>query len=103
MLTLITLAISASVRRKLTAMIYVFAVFIVVPGFGEVIKLQLGMWWGALLSPIDMVLNALSTLYGGFRSEPDVPAVASWLAVIAYSALSAWVLHRKLRAYEVVR
>lgn len=103
LLTLMTLAISASVRRKLTAMIYVFALFIVIPGFGEVIRLQLGLWWGLLLSPIDMVLNALSTLYGGFRAEPDVPAVASWFAVLAWAAGSAWVLHRKLRAYEVVR
>jgi len=102
-LTLITLAISASVRRKLTAMIYVFAVFMVIPAFGEVVQLQIGLWWGALLSPIDMMLNALASLGVGYRVEPDVPATASWLAVVAYALVSAWVLRRKLTAYEVVR
>jgi ABC-2 type transport system permease protein len=102
-LTLMTLAISASVKRKLTAMIYVFAVFMVLPIFGEMIHFQLGLWWGSLLSPIDMMLNALSTLYGGVRAEPDVPVAASWAAVAAYGLTSAWVLRRKLQAYEVVR
>lgn len=102
-LTLMTLAISAAVRRKLTAMIYVFALFIVLPAFGEMIHFQLGLWWGSLLSPIDMMLNALSTLFGGVRAEPEVPATASWAAVSAYGLISAWVLRRKLQAYEVVR
>ena len=102
-LTLLTLAISASVKRKLTAMIYVFAVFMVVPIFGEMIHLQLGLWWGSLLSPINMMMNALSTLYGGVRPQPEVPSVASWAAVVGYAVVSAWVLRRKLRAYEVIR
>ena len=36
-------------------------------------------------------------------SEPDVPVAASWAAVAAYGLVSAWVLRRKLQAYEVVR
>jgi ABC-2 type transport system permease protein len=102
-LTLIALAISASVKRKMTATLYIFVVFFVLDGFGELIDVQLGLWAGQLLSPLTMLLRVLSSLYGGFRMENDVPTWAAWGALAAYSAISIWVLRRKLTAYEVVR
>lgn len=102
-LTLITLAISASVKRKMTATLYIFVVFFVLDGFGDLIDLNLGLWAGQLLSPLTMLLRVLSSLYGGFQVQSNVPTWAAWGALAAYSAISMWVLRRKLVAYEVVR
>jgi len=99
---LVTLAISASARRKLTAMAYLFAVFVLMPVLGTMLIEGLGLRIGWMLHLMAMVRRTWEALFG---IEPSVDASLSvaWITLIVACAVSIAVLARKVRAYEIFR
>lgn len=109
LLALAALAISAWVRWRPLATGGLFVLFVVGSAFGGVINATLGTRWGKLLMPGELVQAIWSRLFGGvaffgreWPQEP-LPLAVCWLALALFAALCLLVLHRRIRALEVVR
>jgi ABC-2 type transport system permease protein len=102
LLCLISLALSAYVKWKPVARIALIGVFFVAEPMGEILNFMLDTKWGSLISITDMVAVVWSGLFGVPRPV-DVPIGAAWAALLAVCAVCVWLLHRKVRAYEIVR
>lgn len=105
LLSLLALAVSAWVKWRMVAMGAIFGVFLLPAGFGGVMDAVLHTYWGQLLSLNDL-FHVL--LYTGFRNLPGgaqgmVPASAAWVMMTVVCLVSLGLLHRRLRAFEVVR
>ena len=101
-LSLLALAVSAWVKWKPVARIVLLILFFVLSGFGRVMEITLGTWWGDLLS----LRRVMDTIWAGlFGLEPPtpMPLAAAWAALAAGSLLCLALLLRRIRAYEVVR
>lgn len=101
-ISLICLAISASVKRRVTATLYMFALFLLLPTIGAVIMAQ-GMWWGEMLILTQMVHQVWAWLYGVPLPSGNVPVWAAWLTLFLWCGLSLWILRRRVRAYEIIK
>lgn len=99
---LVTLAVSASARRKLSAMAYLFAVFALLPGLGGILVAQFGLRSGWMLNLIAMVRRTWDGLFG-IEATVDAPLVTAWLSIGIACLVSIAVLARRVRAYEIVR
>lgn len=104
-LTLLGLALSASIRWRLVASGALFGVFFVGSAFGEVWHGVLGDPWGRTANLAYVVGVVWRDLFGiVMPGEPpaDVPTWAAALALASTCALSVWLLDLRLRAREVV-
>ena len=109
LLALASLAISAWVRWRPLATGGLFVLFVVGSAFGGVIDATLDTRWGKLLMAGELVQAVWSQLFGGVEffgrewPQEPLPVTVCWLTLAAFCALSVAVLHRRIRALEVVR
>ena len=109
LLSFASLAISAWIRWRPLATGALFALFVVGSAFGTAINEILDTRWGKLLMSAEQMktiwidLFAVERIFGQSTGDRDLPVAACWLAIAALAALAALLLHRKIRAHEVVR
>jgi ABC-type transport system involved in multi-copper enzyme maturation permease subunit len=111
-LTLLSLAVSAAVRRRHVARIVLLALLFVPAALGSAINELLNTQWGALLDLRELIRVAWGWLFltGAdgpmaevLRQGESIPAWAAWLALAVLCLFCSVLLARKVRAYEVVR
>ncbi|MCM2268997.1 MAG: hypothetical protein NDJ75_02735 [Thermoanaerobaculia bacterium] len=108
LLSLASLAISAWIRWRPLATGALFGLFVVGSAFGTVINQMLDTRWGELLMFVEQMktiwvdLFASGRILGEVSDDRDLPVAVCWLAIVAFAALAAALLHRKIRAHEVV-
>ena len=109
MLSLISLAVSASVKLRIVATGVIFISFFVPAGLGEMYNSIMDTYWGRLLNFTEMFRLILTK---GFRertgllgplSRNEIPVPAAWGVLILVCLLSLVILNARLKAREVVR
>jgi len=100
--SLLTLAVSAWVRRKPVARGVLFGIFFVLDGLSEAINVALGNNWGEVIDLSTAVYVVESHLFLPDRAT-TIPLWAASSTLICTAGLSLLALWRKLRAHEVVR
>jgi len=100
-ISLLTLAISAWVRFKPAARGALFGIIFILAGFSQAINAVTGTSIGDLINLTLAIANVVMSIFGG-STQGDLPIWLNWFTLIATCALSIWMLHRKLRAHEVV-
>jgi len=100
-LSLLSLAVSALVKWKPLARILFLGLFVVLAGMGQSFNLIYGTWRGSLLD-LDALRQASWDHLFGLPTENGIPGWFAWLGLTAVCGLCAWVLSRRIRAYEVV-
>jgi ABC-2 type transport system permease protein len=100
--SLLALALSAWIKRKLAAGAALLGVFFFGAGFGQAINAVLGTRNGFLIDLAKLMATVEDQL---FRQPVRVglPAGDAWIALLAICAFCLLLLERKVRAYEVVR
>lgn len=101
LVSLLALAISAWVRWKLIAAALLFAFFFISRAMAEILNLNFGTRWGDLVSPGKQIVTVWEGMF--FGTAEGLPLPVAWLLLAALAGLGLLLLHRKLRAYEVVR
>jgi ABC-type transport system involved in multi-copper enzyme maturation permease subunit len=101
LISLLSLAVSAWVRWKLIAAALLFAFFFISRGMGALLNVQFETRWGDVVSPGKLIVTVWEGLF--FGSATGVPQLVAWLLLTALAGLGVLLLHKKLRAYEVVR
>jgi ABC-type transport system involved in multi-copper enzyme maturation permease subunit len=108
LISLIAMALSVWVRWRIAATALIFAVFFLLPGFGEAMNAILRTQWGKLLN----LGYLISTIWGhlfltgsqlrwtGFNL---IPLWSAWTMLLAVCAFAVWILNLRLRAREVER
>jgi ABC-2 type transport system permease protein len=100
-ISLLSVAISAWVRFKPAARGALLGIIFILAGFAQAVNAVTGTSVGDLVHLVRAIVNVVLWIFGRpLRS--DLPISASWLTLAATCALSLWLLHRKLRAHEVV-
>jgi len=108
LLSLSALAISAWIRWRPLATGSLFIFFILGSAFGEAINHSLDTRWGKLLMFVEQMktiwveLFAVDRIMGRLSHGEDLPVLACWIGIAAFSLVAALLLHRKIRAHEVV-
>lgn len=100
-ISLLTLAISAWVRFKPAARGALFGIIFILSGFAQAINAVTGTSVGDLIHLTRAIVNVVMSIFGA-PTHGNLPIALNWLTLIATSLLSIWMLHRKLRAHEVV-
>lgn len=109
MLSLISLAVSASVKLRIVATGVIFISFFIPAGLGEMYNAIMGTYWGRLLNFTEMFRLILAK---GFRertellgplSRNEIPVPAAWGVLLLVCLLSLVILNARLKAREVVR
>jgi ABC-2 type transport system permease protein len=100
-LSLLTLAISATVKWKPVASAALLACTFVPMALGQTFNAMFDTWWGDLLNLVAVLLSAIAGLLDQHR-DVDVPLAHAWVTLALLCAVSLWLLWRKVRAYEVV-
>ncbi len=101
-ISLLALAVSATVKWKPIAAAALVAVFFVAAALGGALNQALGMQWGHVLNLALMVETVWAALFG-VEFPSLVPLGAAWVSLATATVASLLLLSRKLRAYEVVR
>lgn len=101
-LSLLALAVSAWAKWRTVAAGALFVVFFAGQALGEVVNNVFRTDWGSLFNLGEMVQTVWAGLFFD-TVRRDVPLWSAWTALLALCAVCLWMLHRKLRAYEVVR
>ena len=99
---LLTLALSAWIKRKLAAGAALLGVFFVGAAFGQAINAVFGTRNGDLINLGNLIAAVASHLFGQ-HSPIMVPVDNAWLALLAICTCCLYLLERKVGAYEVVR
>lgn len=102
LLCLLSLAISAWIKRKLAAGAALLGVFFFGAGLGQAINAVLSTRLGSLLN-IGELMSAVQVNLFRVPGGPAIPAELAWLTLLATCALCLMMLERKVRAYEVVK
>ena len=100
-ISLLTLAISAWVRFKPAARGALFGIIFILAGFAQAVNAVTGTSVGDLVHLTRAIVNVVMWIFGG-PTHGDLPIALNWLTLIATCVLSIWLLHRKLRAHEVI-
>jgi ABC-2 type transport system permease protein len=109
LLALLALAISAWIRWRPLATSSLFIVFVVGSAFGAVVNQTLDTRWGKLLMLGEMAKTIWGNLFGGAAvvrgdwSRDALPTWVCWLGLATACVAALLILHKKIRAYEVVR
>jgi ABC-2 type transport system permease protein len=99
---LLTLALSAWIKRKLAAGAALLGVFFVGAAFGQAVDAVFGTRKGDLFN-LGNLIAAVETHLFGQHSPIMLPPEYAWLALLAVCTFCLYLLERKVRAYEVVR
>lgn len=101
-LSLIALAISAWVRWKIAAGGLILGLFFAGAGFGAAINAVMRTHNGSLIDIVQMMATVWSQLLHHEISNNVTPTQA-WTVLGIVSAISLWLLSKKVRAFEVVK
>jgi ABC-2 type transport system permease protein len=101
-LSLIALAISAWVRWKIAAGGLILGVFFAGAGFGVAINSVMHTHNGSLIDIAQMMATAWAQLLH-YDSGNGISAAQAWSVLVLVSAISVWLLSKKVRAFEVVK
>ncbi len=101
-LSLAATALSAWVKNRAVARALLFALVVFPAAFGRALNGLLHVEWGRLLDLGNAWSRVLEGLFG-ISVRTGLPLGGAWASLLAVSALSLFLLHRKLRAFEVVR
>ncbi len=96
------LAIAAWVKWKPWARIVFMGAILSGTAFGEFYKQFYDSWLGSMVVAFD-VTAALSASVFGTEGNVEMPGAAAWLAAGLLVAVSAALLYRRVRAFEVVK
>ena len=108
---LMSLALSALVRRRLVASLLMCALFFVGVPFGEIWRNVMGNMWGRLANLTHLIGIVWYDLFGVApvlmtrrgRVIAELPHEAALGALLAVCAVSLFLLERRIRAREIVR
>jgi|SRR3984885_13803240 ABC-2 type transport system permease protein len=107
-LTLLAMALSAWIKRRIAASALLFGIFVMPSALVLVIDQLFRTGWGAIVSISYVLGDVIYGLFGverpwiaGLGSLP--PLVVEWLVLIVTAALCLFVLSIKIQAYEVSR
>jgi len=106
--SLIALALAAVFRRRWMARGAMLGALFILRGVAAVVNALFDTEWGSLLSPTDVQITILSSLFGEnqffgtISLGPDLPAWSAWLTFGLLCAGCLAILYRRVRAYEVV-
>lgn len=100
-ISLLALAISSLVRFKPAATGTLLVIIFVLAAFGQAVNAVTRTSVGDLVNLVRAIVNVVFWILN-LPLVGDLPVGASFLTLIATCALSIWILHRKLRAHEVV-
>jgi len=101
--SLVALALSAIFRTKRVIRLSLFAVYIVLSGFGGFLYGALKLNFGLNLSLVIMQQRVAEGLFGTNPEIPEVSLLSAWVSLAVFCGLSAYILFRKIRAYEEVK
>jgi len=99
--SLLTLAISAWVRFKPAARGALFGIIFILSGFAEAINAVTGTSVGDLIHLTRAIANVVMSIFGA-PTQGNLPIIVNWFTLAVTCVFSIWMLHRKLRAHEVV-
>jgi ABC-2 type transport system permease protein len=99
--SLLALALSAWIKRKLAAGAALLAIFFFGAGFGEAVNAVLRTKYGFLMNLAKLIATVEDQLFRQLMR--GVSAGSAWAALLAICAFCLLLLERKVRAYEVVR
>lgn len=101
LISLLALAASAWVRWKLVAAALLFGYFFISRAMGAILNFNFQTTWGDLISPGKQIVTVWEGLFLG--AGEGLPLPLAWLLLAALAGFCLLLLHKKLRAYEVVR
>ncbi|HET9299330.1 MAG TPA: hypothetical protein VFO11_05250 [Candidatus Polarisedimenticolaceae bacterium] len=103
LLSLLTLAISATVKRKILAQATLVGFFFILAAFGASVNAILGTSYGALLALSEVIQRIWAGLFGVTPLNPNsINLPGAWISVVVFTLLCLRQLARKVRAHEVV-
>ena len=103
LLSLLTLAISATVKRRILAQATLLGFFFIAAAFGAIVNQILVTTYGSMLALSEVIQHIWAGLFGTpTLSAQPLSLPAAWLAAGIYAALCLRQLARKVRAHEVV-
>jgi ABC-2 type transport system permease protein len=102
-ITLLVLSLSTWIRWHLAASSTLFGIYFVSAGFGEAVTVVLRVTWGRVFSFGHEFEVLWAALFGTPLQDRGVTPLAAGLALSTLCAFSIIVIHRQLRAREVVR
>ncbi len=97
----LALALSAWVKWRPVAGFLMFVVFLGGGFFGLLINALFRTDWGNLVN-LGVVIGRIWEGLFGLPPDVDLPAWAAWASLMTFIAACIYLLHRKIRAYEVV-
>lgn len=101
-ISMLTLAISAWVRFKPVARGALFAIIFILAGFAQAVNAVTRTSFGDLIHLVRAINSVVLSLFGA-PTPSGLPVSLNWFTLITVTALSLWLINRKLRAHEVVR
>lgn len=101
-LSLIALAISAWVRWKIAAGGLILGVFFAGAGFGAAINNVMRTHNGSMIDIVQMMATAWGELFH-YDTGNGISTAQAWSVLALVSAISLWLLSKKVRAFEVVK
>jgi ABC-2 type transport system permease protein len=102
LLSLIGLALSASVKWRIAAGAVFIGVFFGGAGFGAAINSTMGITSGSLIN-LSQVMHAVWGSMLRYDTGLELSVTASWVVLALVSAISLWLLRRRIRTFEVIR
>ncbi|HEX7287273.1 MAG TPA: ABC transporter permease subunit [Candidatus Angelobacter sp.] len=109
LVSLLSMALAVWVRWRMAATGLIFAVFSLLPGFGQMMNAILSTHWGNLLNFPYLISVVWAHLFrfpeiqleqAGFTA---IPLWSAWAALLVVCAISLFLLDRRLQAREVER
>ncbi len=100
-LSIFALAVSAWVKWKPLATMAFVGSIIVLSALGTVFKLLYDTWWGSIIVFDDLASRVFSQLFG-VESSSELPVFVAWFFLAVFAGFSLFLLHRRIRAFEVI-
>jgi len=101
-ISILTLAISAWVRFKPVARGALFAIIFILYFFAQAVNAVTRTSFGDLINLVRAMNSVVMSLFGA-PTPSGLPVSLNWFTLVAVTALSIWLINRKLRPHEVVR
>lgn len=101
-LSMLALALSAWVRWKLVAGALILAVMFLSSGFATAIQAVMRTQVGRYLDPAFLITLIYAKIFD-YRFSTDISVASAAIALVAICAFFAFLLQKKVRAFEVVR
>jgi len=101
LVSLVALASSAYVRRRVTAEVLILGIIFVLPAVTKIVNTVLSVTWASLFNPMQ-VINQIWHWLLGATPESGPSVLGCWLALLVMTAVLLMVLRHKLRPVEVI-